>query len=204
MRAGRRTDSLGALPLVTMPSNLARQPEPQLRVRKAARGDLDALIELEHRVFATDRLSRRSLRHFLESPTAEVIVAAWDAERLAGTAIVLFRPRAAVARLYSLAVAPPMSGRGVGPKLLEAAEAAALARDCRAIRLEVHDTNHAAIARYRKSGYAEFGRHRALLRGRRRCAAVREAAGAEGRARAPRRRPIFTRPPSSPAVRPAS
>ena len=34
-----------------------------------------------------------------------------------------------------------------------AAEAAALARGCRAIRLEVHQTNHAAIARYRKSGY---------------------------------------------------
>ena len=43
--------------------------------------------------------------------------------------------------------------------LLEAAEAAALARDCRAIRLEVHETNHAAISRYRKSGYRELGRH---------------------------------------------
>jgi len=28
------------------------------------------------------------------------------------------------------------------------------------MRLEVHHTNHAAIARYRKSGYREFGRHR--------------------------------------------
>jgi len=142
-----------------MPSNLARQPEPQLRVRNAARGDLDALMELEHRVFATDRLSRRSLRHFLKSPTAEVIVAAAEHGRLAGTAIVLFRPRSRVARLYSIAVAPPMGGRGVGPMLLEAAEAAALARDCRAIRLEVHETNHAAISRYRKSGYREVGRH---------------------------------------------
>ena len=142
-----------------MPSNLARQPEPQLRVRNAARGDLDALMELEHRVFATDRLSRRSLRHFLKSPTAEVIVAAAEDGRLAGNAIVLFRPRSRVARLYSIAVAPPMGGRGVGPMLLEAAEAAALARDCRAIRLEVHETNHAAISRYRKSGYRELGRH---------------------------------------------
>ena len=82
-----------------MPSNLARQPEPQLRVRNAARGDLDALMELEHRVFATDRLSRRSLRHFLKSPTAEVIVAAADG-RLAGNAIVLLRPGSRVARLY--------------------------------------------------------------------------------------------------------
>ena len=52
-----------------------------------------------------------------------------------------------------------MGGRGVGPMLLRAAEEAALIRDCRSIRLEVHETNHAAISRYRKSGYREFGRH---------------------------------------------
>ena len=141
-----------------MPSTLAHQPLPQVRVRKAERADIDALMELEHRVFATDRLSRRSLRRFLQSPTAEVIVAQ-ESGRLAGTAIVLFRPRSAVARLYSIAVAPHMGGRGIGPMLLAAAETAALARDCNFIRLEVHQTNHAAISRYRKSGYREFGRH---------------------------------------------
>src|SRR5215468_7172471 len=142
-----------------MPSSLAHAPLADVRVRKAERADLDALIELEHRVFATDRLSRRSLQRFLSSPTAEVIVAEQGA-RLAGSAIVLFRPRSLIARLYSLAVAPQMGGRGIAPMLLAAAEAAALARGCRALRLEVHVTNHAAIARYRKSGYREFGRLR--------------------------------------------
>jgi ribosomal protein S18 acetylase RimI-like enzyme len=33
-------------------------------------------------------------------------------------------------------------------------------RGCTTVRLEVHETNHAAIARYRKQGYQEFGRHR--------------------------------------------
>jgi ribosomal protein S18 acetylase RimI-like enzyme len=127
-------------------------------VRAGARGDLDALIALEHRVFATDRLTRRSLRRFLAAPTAHVLVAEDHPGHLAGTAIVLFRPRSAIARLYSIAVAPHMGGRGVGPMLLAAAEAAAAARDCRTIRLEVHHTNHAAISRYRKSGYREFGR----------------------------------------------
>ena len=140
-----------------MPARLAHAPIAEIRVRKAERADLDVLTDLEQRVFATDRLSRRSLRRFLNSPTAEVIVAE-DAGRLAGTAIVLFRPRSLIARLYSLAVAPQMGGRGAGPMLLAAAEATAFARDCRAIRLEVHVTNHAAIARYRKSGYREVGR----------------------------------------------
>src|SRR5262249_18077301 len=142
-----------------MPSHPAHTPAPDIRVRKAARDDLDALIELEERVFATDRLSRRSLRRFLASPSAELVVAQL-AGRLAGNAIVLFRPRALVARLYSIAVAPAMGGRGVAPMLLAAAEAAALARGCRALRLELPVTNHAAIARYRKSGYREFGRLR--------------------------------------------
>jgi ribosomal protein S18 acetylase RimI-like enzyme len=131
---------------------------PPVRVRMAERGDIDALMELEHRVFATDRLSRRSLRRFLASATAAVIVAQEEDGRLAGTAIVLFRPRSAVARLYSIAVAPHMGGRGVGAMLLRAAEEVATARAATSIRLEVHETNHAAISRYRKSGYQEFGR----------------------------------------------
>src|SRR5262245_13151460 len=145
--------------ICTMPARLAHAPLTEIRVRKAERADLDLVMELEHRVFATDRLSRRSLRRFLKSPSAEVMVAE-EGGGFAGTAIVLFRSGSLVARLYSLAVAPHMGGRGVAPVLLETAEAAALARDCRAIRLEVHVTNHAAIARYRKSGYREFARLR--------------------------------------------
>jgi ribosomal-protein-alanine N-acetyltransferase len=131
---------------------------PPVRIRAAKARDLDALIELENRVFATDRLSRRSLRRFLTSPTAVVIVA--DGDGLAGTAIVLFRTGSAVARLYSIAVAPHMSGKGVAPLLLKAAERTVRRRGCNSIRLEVHEANHAAIARYRKQGYGEFGRHR--------------------------------------------
>jgi ribosomal-protein-alanine N-acetyltransferase len=137
-----------------------RKPDPLVHIRAAAAHDLDALVKLEHQVFSTDRLSRRSLRHFLTAPSAELLVAEEADGRLAGTAIVLFRPRATVARLYSIAVAPHMGGRGIASLLLQTAETCARARDCRSVRLEVHQTNHAAIARYRKSGYREFGRRR--------------------------------------------
>jgi ribosomal protein S18 acetylase RimI-like enzyme len=138
--------------------SLAHAPAADIRVRKAGRGDLEALLELEQRVFAIDRLSRRSLRRFLVTPTAEVLVAE-EAGRVVGTAIVLLRPRSTIARLYSIAVAPQLSGRGLGKLLLAAAEKAAVGRNCGRMRLEVHHTNAAAIARYRKSGYREFGRH---------------------------------------------
>jgi ribosomal protein S18 acetylase RimI-like enzyme len=132
---------------------------PTIRLRAAARADLDALIALEQLVFATDRLSRRSLRRLLQSASAAVIVAEHGHGALVGNAILLFRPRSALARLYSIAVAPSMSGRGIGIGLLQAAEDAARGRGCTAIRLEVHEANQVALARYRKSGYREFGRH---------------------------------------------
>src|SRR5262249_5345949 len=74
--------------ICTMPPRLAHAPLAEIRVRKTERADLDALMALEQRVFATDRLSRRSLHRFLSSPTAEVIVAE-EGGGLGGTALVL-------------------------------------------------------------------------------------------------------------------
>jgi ribosomal protein S18 acetylase RimI-like enzyme len=126
-----------------------------LRLRPAGRADLDALHALERVSFTTDRLSRRSLRRFISSPHAALIVA--EQEGLAGYALVLFRSRSTVARLYSIAVAPRIAGRGNGALLLAAAEEAARRRGCDRMRLEVHVQNAAALKRYRKSGYRQFG-----------------------------------------------
>jgi ribosomal protein S18 acetylase RimI-like enzyme len=121
--------------------------------------DLSALLALETAVFEIAVLSRRSLRHFLASPNASLIVAEAKGE-LAGYALVLYPPHSRVARLYSIAVAPHIGRRGVGTLLLAAAERAALRRRRRSMRLEVHERNKRAIARYEKSGYRQFGRHR--------------------------------------------
>jgi ribosomal protein S18 acetylase RimI-like enzyme len=140
-----------------MPARNVVHANHRIRIRRALSTDLDALIALEHSVFATDQMSRRSLRHFLRAPTAIVLVA--EAGRaLAGTATILLRPRSTAARLYSIAVAPHMAGRGVASKLLAAVERAARERECTHVRLEVHVTNHRAISRYHKTGYEEFGR----------------------------------------------
>jgi ribosomal protein S18 acetylase RimI-like enzyme len=136
-------------------------PEPTLdtRVRPGELADIAALSALENRVFTTDRLTRRSLRRFLASPAADLLVAE-HAGSLAGYVLVLFRANSGIARVYSLAVAPRHEGRGVGSLLIEAAEEAARRRGCIRLRLEVHENNARAIARYRKSGYELFGRHR--------------------------------------------
>jgi ribosomal-protein-alanine N-acetyltransferase len=131
-----------------------------IRIRRAALDDLDDLVRIEERVFPTDRVPRRGFRRFLASPSSLVIVAAQD-RTVAGYALVLFRANSEVARLYSIAVAPHARRRGIGVALLAAIEAAALTRRCAVLRLEVHEKNAAAIARYRKAGYALFGRHTA-------------------------------------------
>ena len=121
--------------------------------------DLDALVALENAVFTTDILSRRSFRHFLTASKSSLVVAE-DSGKLAGYALVLYPARSKLARLYSIAVAPHIASRGIGPLLLAAAEAAAARRRRRVMRLEVHEHNTRAIARYEKSGYRLFGRRR--------------------------------------------
>jgi ribosomal protein S18 acetylase RimI-like enzyme len=128
-------------------------------LRRGRRTDLAALLAIENTVFTVDHLSRRSFRHFLASPNASLIVAE-ERGTLAGYALVLYPPRSAIARLYSIAVASHIGQRGVGPLLLAAAEKAARRRRRHAMRLEVHERNTRAIARYEKSGYRLFGRHR--------------------------------------------
>ena len=132
---------------------------PAAKLRRGHIRDLDALLALERAVFTTDILSRRSFRRFLAARSAALLVAEADG-KLAGYVLVLYPPRSKHARLYSIAVAPHLGQRGVGPLLLEAAEAAARRRGRTAMRLEVHERNARAIARYEKSGYRLFGSHR--------------------------------------------
>ena len=136
----------------------AATAKSSVAVRRSRPTDLDQLSDLENQVFSVNRMSRRSLRWLLASPSAEVLVAEAQAD-FAGAAVVLFRANSTIARLYSLAVAPRLTGRGIGSALITAVEKAARSRKCRFVRLEVHEKNHGAIVCYRKAGYEQFDRH---------------------------------------------
>lgn len=129
-------------------------------LRPAGSEDVDALKNLEDRCFETDRLSRRSFRRFIAAGSATCLVAEGPDGEPAGYALVIYRAGTALGRLYSIAVAPPLRGRGCAGRLLAAAEEAAFARGCVELRLEVRADNAAAIALYRARGYREFGRFR--------------------------------------------
>ena len=77
----------------------------------------------------------------------------------AGVVVALFRANSRIARLYSIAVAPAFTGRGIGAALIAAAEKVSKSRNCRFLRLEVHQKNCGAIKLYHHAGYSQFGRH---------------------------------------------
>ncbi|MEO3428360.1 GNAT family N-acetyltransferase [Pelagibius sp. CAU 1746] len=127
-------------------------------IRSATPEDLSALFELEETAFSHDRISRRNFRHILNGANAATFVAS-DRQGLCGYVTVLFRSGTRLGRIYSLAVARRCRGRGLGRKLLAAAEAACRERDCRALRLEVHPRNARARRLYKQAGYSVFGRY---------------------------------------------
>jgi ribosomal protein S18 acetylase RimI-like enzyme len=126
-------------------------------VHPARANDLDSLVAIEAAAFRTDRLSRRSLRRLIASPSAAVLIAEL-AGAVVGYCIVLFRAYSDSARLYSIAVAPPYAGGGFGVSLLRAAELEATARERQYLRLEVRADNTRAIGLYRRAGYHQFGK----------------------------------------------
>ena len=134
---------------------LVRQA-PEGTVRHATMQDIEALARIENRCFDTDRISRRSFRYLLAKAHAATL-----AEELGGVirayALVLFHAGTSLARLYSFAVDPDHRGRGLGLKLLAAADNEARSRDCVTLRLEVRRDNSAAIALFRRAGYKQFG-----------------------------------------------
>jgi len=129
-----------------------------MSVRDATPADLDGLAELENRCFAADRLSRRSFRKLIGSPTAALRLVT-RAGRIAGYALLFFRAGSDVARLYSFAIDPADRGTGLGLFLLGDCEATARARGLRLLRLEVRGDNAGAIRLYERVGYKPIGRY---------------------------------------------
>jgi len=131
---------------------------PTLPLRDATSADLDGLVELEAVCFDSDRLSRRSFRKLIDSPTAACRVAT-AAGRNVGYALLLFRSGTGLARLYSIAVHPAQHGTGVGALLLKDSEGLAFDRDRVILRLEVREDNAEAIRLYERRGYRRIGRY---------------------------------------------
>jgi ribosomal-protein-alanine acetyltransferase len=129
-------------------------------IRRGSLNDLRALVELEKLSFSTDRLSRRSFRHWLTTEHCVLLVAELDG-RLAGYILVLFYSGTRLSRLYSIAVHPDFKGMGVARELIGQAEKNARDNGKFYMRLEVNVANQPAIRLYESLGFQRFGLYKA-------------------------------------------
>jgi ribosomal protein S18 acetylase RimI-like enzyme len=81
-----------------------------------------------------------------------------QAGEVRGYALVLYRAKSSVGRIYSIAVDPNNVRGGIGSRLLRAAEEACADRGMSRVRLEVEESNLAAISMYTRFGYQITGR----------------------------------------------
>lgn len=123
-------------------------------LRRGEARDLDIMLKLEEE-FPSNRLNRRSLRNFLKSASAEVLIFEAGGQ-IYGDAIVVFRRNAKRARLYSMVINPNYRRHGVGSRLLEETERCAAARGCTMVVAETRPTNTAALNMIVKHGWAHL------------------------------------------------
>ncbi len=138
---------------------MSSAPSGAPAIRPATPDDLEALAALEVAAFDDDRITRRALRHLLLRAHAAVLVADDPDHGVVGSVILLFSRGTATARLYSIAVDPRMRGRGVGRRLVEAAEAEAWSHERAWVRLEIRRDNGASVALFESLGYRRFGEY---------------------------------------------
>lgn len=127
-------------------------------IRDGSLSDVDQLVQIEKECFDSDRLSRRSFRHFLTKGRARLLVVE-DGEIIIGYVLLLFHLGTSLARLYSIAVHQERRKSGVAKCLIQAAEAAALELGCVTLRLEVRVDNQPSISLFESLGYYCFGRY---------------------------------------------
>jgi ribosomal protein S18 acetylase RimI-like enzyme len=132
---------------------------PLTELREVRGADLNDLLRLEELAFATDRLSRRSFRHWISSEKRAFLVATVNG-MLAGYILVIYHGGTRLARLYSIAIDPHFRGRGIARELIRAGERAASKSGRFIMRLEVARDNQAAISLYQSLGYQAFGGYR--------------------------------------------
>ena len=123
----------------------------EVRIRRALLEDARQLFSWEAQ-FPSDRLSLRSIRRLIHSPTAAVWVADRDSALL-GNLILLMRRRGLSARIYSLFVAPEARRSGIAEQLLQHAEAYARAAGRKRMVLEVRADAAPAQRLYAAAGY---------------------------------------------------
>ncbi|MGH9681732.1 MAG: GNAT family N-acetyltransferase [Candidatus Acidiferrales bacterium] len=127
-----------------------------IRLRQCLPSDFETLHQIDQSCFPPGiAYGRSEMKLYLRSKGAFCVIV--EADGLTG-GFVLTEQSAELAHVVTLDVLESCRRRGIGSRLLEAAEEAAAARGARLMYLETATTNKAAIALWEKRGYRETGR----------------------------------------------
>lgn len=119
---------------------------------------VDGVYQLEKECFSTP-WSLESIKAELENNTAHFLVAK-AANRV--IAYIGIHEIAGEAYISNIAVSSKYRRKGVASALLDAAQKAAISRNCEFISLEVRKSNEEAISLYKKRGYTQRGERKSF------------------------------------------
>jgi ribosomal-protein-alanine N-acetyltransferase len=131
--------------------------DPEPRVRKMRREDVDAVVAIETEAFSSP-WRRETFLELIDRPTAELLVMDLGSREVVGYAVlwcVLDQ-----GELANVAIAKPMRGRGLGRALLREVLAVARRRGVETVFLEVRESNAPALGLYKRFGFSEVGHRR--------------------------------------------
>jgi [ribosomal protein S18]-alanine N-acetyltransferase len=134
-----------------------------LTVRPADAGDADAIADLEQVAFPVDAWSQALIEEGVSGllPTTTYFVAEQDARVVGYAAVSVVQD---VAELQRIATAPGVRRTGVAGALLHAVTELAAGSGAERLLLEVRVDNEAALAFYRRAGFAEIARRAGYYR----------------------------------------
>jgi ribosomal protein S18 acetylase RimI-like enzyme len=126
------------------------------RIRNATPNDLERIVDLENLCFPkAHAYSRRQLRYLLFKAHSTVLVETQESI-VRGFLIMLYRRGTSVAGIETINVDPVHRKKGIGLRLLSAAENHLRNKGICRMRLEVAITNDAAIKLYEHAGFKKI------------------------------------------------
>ena len=128
-----------------------------VRIRTAAKKDLEALVNLERIAFEKDRFSPRRVKYLLTKARSTMLVLEQNGA-IIGAVYLLWHKTRRTGRIYNIVIAPKLQGKGYGAKLLKRCERECQCRKCHYIYLEVRVDNKSAIEFYKKHGFEITGK----------------------------------------------
>jgi len=124
-------------------------------IRRAHLGDINAISQIELLCFpGPAAYTRKQLAYLALKANSSCFVDECDG-RIRGFIILVYRRKSSYAGIETVDVDPEFQGKGVGVRLLAAAEADMRIRGVKKVKLEVSERNDSAVNLYKKMGFFE-------------------------------------------------